>query len=464
MKISKRNSNSERRILTGMIVDRNVLAKIASKWEGELFRSKWSNLIAGWCVKYFNKYNRAPKRQIEVLFEQWATEDGKDKETVSLVEKFLNSLSDEYDSLARESNSEYILDLAAEHFNRVRLTLLKESIEGDIEAGDLEKGFKRIHEFSRLELGTGAGIDVLADKEAFRQAFTEKRESIVKYPGALGEFFGDALERDGFIAFMGPEKRGKTWCLLDMAFRAMSQGKRVAFFEVGDMTQNQILRRFGVRAAKKPMKPKTVRIPKQILHDPESEMVEVQYDERKHTKGLDWLTCWKAIRKLVKSKELDRGLLRLSCHPNSTLSVLGMKSILQGWERTGWVPDVIITDYADILAPMPGMTESRDQINATWKYLRSLSQSLHCLVVTATQAKATSYRAETIDRTHFSEDKRKLAHVTGMIGLNATEEEKKQGIMRLNWIALREAEFTEDFCVYTAGCLDIGNPFIRSCF
>ena len=157
-------------------------------------------------------------------------------------------------------------------------------------------------------------------------------------------------------------------------------------------------------------------------------------------------------------------MLRLSCHPNSSLTVGGIRAILQNWERTGWVPDVIVIDYADILAPPHGIADTRDQINSTWKQLRALSQSTHSLVVTATQADAASYNTNTIGRANFSEDKRKLAHVTGLVGLNANSDEKECGILRLNWIVLRESAFTETQCVHVAGCLEIGNPAVKSTF
>jgi hypothetical protein len=69
-----------------------------------------------------------------------------------------------------------------------------------------------------------------------------------------------------------------------------------------------------------------------------------------------------------------------------------------------------------------------------------------------------------LTRTNFSEDKRKFAHVTGFFGLNATVEEKKLGITRLNWLVLREEDFIETQCCYTAGCLAIASPFIKSVF
>jgi hypothetical protein len=117
---------------------------------------------------------------------------------------------------------------------------------------------------------------------------------------------------------------------------------------------------------------------------------------------------------------------------------------LDDWERSdGFVPDVILIDYVDIMAA-ESKTEFRHQENEKWLRLRGLSTSRHALVVTATQADAKSYTSDTLSIANFSEDKRKFAHVTAMYGLNQDRHgrEKELGIMRLNQLVVRESEFS----------------------
>lgn len=464
MKTERRNGGDERRILTGMIVDPIVLGHVASVWTKEgRFKSKWSNLIGGWCNQYYTQYEKAPGKNIEGMFESWASRN-KDKETIAAVERFLSSLSGEYARLRKEQNSQFIVDLASDHFNRVNLLQLSETLQGDIDQGRLKEALSRVNGFNHVELGSGMGVDVLRDQVAMQQAFESKSEPLITYPGALGKFFRDALERDAFISFMGPEKRGKSWILLDIAWRAMLQRRRVAFFSVGDLSQNQMMRRFQKRAAKRPFVPKTIRYPMKIDHDPDERWATVTVEERVFKEALSWQDGFKACEAVLAKTKTKQTLLRLSTHPADTLSVNGISSILKTWERDGWAPDVIVIDYADILAPPPGNMQSQDAINKTWMKLRALSQAQHCCVITATQANSASYKADTLDQSHFSELKKKMAHVTGMCGINQTRDEKEDGIYRLNWIVLRESEFNVSRCVYVAGCLDIGNPAVRSTF
>src|ERR1019366_6455185 len=146
----------------------------------------------------------------------------------------------------------------------------------------------------------------------------------------LGEFFGNALERDGFIAFTGPEKRGKTFLLLDVAWTAIQQNRKVVFFEVGDMSQNQIMRRFAVRASRRPLDPCIVRYPTFIEREDGDGLAKVDFKDRTFKKHLTDKLAWESFKQL--SNKINAGketLLRLSVHPNDSISILGVRSILQ---------------------------------------------------------------------------------------------------------------------------------------
>lgn len=465
MKIEEASGKEERRIVTGMIVDRLVLGRIASRWQRDLFRSKWTNMVAELCVKYYGKYGDAPGKAIEGMFESWAQES-RDKESVNLVERFLSGLSSEYEALKQETNSPYVIDLAAKHFSRVKLERLAETVTGQLDAGSVEKAAKAVTEFGVVKMTGHERIDVLADAQALERAFASRKKPLLEFGGALGKFFGDSMVRTGWIVLQGPEKIGKTTWLVELAYRAMLQRRRVAFFACGDENEEEMMMRFGVRAAKKPSRPgRAVRIPLSISQEAGDKIATVEFDESfvyKHALTLEEAkkALYEVRRYKLKSKD---EFLGLSVHANSTLSVKDMDTTLREWEREGWVPDVIVVDYMDILAESGAGDDFRHRVNATWKEFRGLLQTWHCLGISATQADAGSYDKETQDRSNFSEDKRKNAHPTGIIGLNQSSDEKDKGIMRLNWIVRRNDFFSSLSCCHVAGCMEIGCPAIRSC-
>ena len=462
MKTTKFKGNPIRLVLAGMITDPSVLATVGNQWDDEtgLFNSRWANLVGGWCVKWHRRYGTAPNSNIQDQFNRWASKQ-KDDDTVELVGKFMSYMSEEYTQRPKaDRNTQYLIDQAGEYFEKASLKRLNQTIEEELELGNTDSVKKLITDFALPNLGRGAYADV-TDQTAWEDAFNYEEEALITYPGSLGKFFGTELGRDAFVAFMGPEKRGKTWWLMDVAWMGMLQRKRVAFFNVGDLSQNQSYRRFGIRAAQHPKRAGTVKVPT-AMHLPD-----VEFEERVFDVDLDWRKAWASMQKIMKHKvKSEQPYLRVSTHPNSSITAMGIYSILQDWARLGWIADVVAIDYADILAsPVGGgADDARAGINANWKAMRRISQELHCLVVTATQADAASYNRETIGRDNFSEDKRKIAHVTGMMGINQTDEEKENGVQRLNWLARRDDFYIEKDVVHCAGCLSLGRPVVHSTF
>jgi len=465
MKETVYEGGRERRILAALATDKAVLAALSAHWTKEpLFRSRWADLIAGWCVAHFRQHQEAPGQALRSYFENWVEQRHPDEETVSRLEVFLVGLSRRHEQAAMKGNPDHLLDVATRHFTHLRLERLAESLQAHVQAGEDLKADALVTKYARLTLRASSGVDVLLDRAKIRAAFERPEKPLVVYDGALGQFFGNTLGPDALVAFVAPEKSTKSFWLQDAAWRAMLARHRVAYFQVGDLSEKQMLKRLYVRAARHPLYAGTALIPRRLALRPGDKYARVERVAREFTEPLSARRALRGARRTQELLRSRRSFLRVSCHPAGTLDVHGLRALLQAWEVQEFVPEVVVIDYADILAPLPGYRERRDQINATWEALRALSSALHCLVLTATQANSAAYGKRTLDRRNFSEDKRKNAHVTGMVGINITAQEKEQGLCRLNWIQRREAEFSPRRCVHVAGCLALANPALLSTF
>lgn len=453
-----------RRALTSAIMSTRFLSSISSIWKTEgMFLSSWENLIAGWCVNYHKEYGKAPRKNIQGIFQNWEQRT-EDQDTAEIVQKFLSSLSDDFEETNGKINSKYEIEQAKPYFLENEAKLLIQKLQGAIDTKSHVNIEQHIRDFRAPNLGADSDdIHLFNDLKSWECMFDEKEDVLIKYPGPLGEFFGRQLARGNFISLLGPEKRGKTYILMDIAYRAMLNRRRVAFFEVGDMTREQISRRFAVRMCNNPWRPKLVKEPYRMSADKNGTHVdfrEVEYKDYLQLKMLEESS--KRLADVVKS---SKTLFKLRVYPASSLSVSHLRNVVEGWIRDDWVPDAIVIDYADLLAQSWGKADVREKTNEIWVGLRALSQTgPQPLVVTATQANRASYNIKTINMEHTSEDKRKVAHVTGMIGLNCTKEEKRDGVLRLNWLALREDDYHPEHCVHVAGCLSLANPTMLSCF
>lgn len=314
-----------------------------------------------------------------------------------------------------------------------------------------------------------------------------------------------------------------TFLLLDMCVRAVRNKAKVAFFQAGDMTENQQIKRIASYLAKKPVQEKycgdvffpVIDCVRNQLDTCDKEERECdfgpfadynKFDERTLRKeismpllkeafaldGEDYRTCrnckdfqlkflgtpWiqkthikspihvnEAKRKVQEFYIDKKRRLRMSTHANGTLSIGKIDQILDRWEREdGFVADVIAIDYADILIDDGGHKEERHRQNQIWKDARGLSQTRNCLVLFPSQADANSYETNILKLSNYSEDKRKYGHCTGFFGLNQDKDgrEKKIGLLRINELLAREGRFDATSTVTVLQNLDQGRPFIGS--
>jgi len=508
--------NLERKIITGIIVSTEFIQETQKIWNTQLLESSTARQLAGWVLEYYEKYNKAPEQNIQSIY--YAKAEGLQKDMAEDIEEILDGLSDEYEN--EKFNLPYLLDQTRAYFKEKHLLRLSDEIKGYISEGDLLEAEKLACDYKPLsnESGTDLDLSSISALKRVEKAFKEASQPLIRYPRQLGEFWSLQLVRGSLVALMASEKRGKTFWLLDMSIRACSQRSKVAFFQAGDMTEGQQLKRLCTYLTKKSSLKKYSGKMHQpvrdciynqmntcdkeerecdfgVFEDKTEEQVRTQItlddlkeqfkknpdyipchycEAYKHKKyGAAWLESVDTGNPLTVKEAQDaveaffinnKRRFKLSSHANGTLSIKQIKALLDIWEKQDdFVPDVIVIDYADLLVA-EGRVEFRHQQNEIWKGMRNLSQERHCLVLTATQADANSYEQNRLKLKNFSEDKRKYSHVTAMYGLNqdTKDREKKIGIMRINEIVIREGDFSNSSEVTVLQKLERGRPFLSS--
>lgn len=497
----------ERRIVTGLIVSTEYIRETLPAWNIQYLLSSAAREIAGWCVDHYRQYHRAPGRDIEGIF-AGKLNNGMPKSRADDIEEILSGLSRDYEH--DSFNLPYLLDETQKFFKQRNVELFCDKIQNTLNTEGSTAAEYVASNYRKPIQSEQNVIDPFASRRKIHQAFAESEQPLIRFGKALGEFWDEQFTRDSFIALMAPEKRGKTYMLMEVAMRAMRQNSNVAFFQAGDMSERQQLKRLCVYLAKRSDKARYCKemyvpvvdceynqldscdreerecdfgvfesVPKSLKYDTLVGLFRENPDYKpctncKRQRGVVWLRLaeateplhWKeAWERIIAWRRRNKKQFRLCTYANETLTVAEMRMQLDSWERSDdFVPDVIVIDYADILTPEADIRgySFRDQTNRIWQRLRSLNQERHCLVVTATQSDAASYEREVLRKANFSEDKRKYAHVTAMYGLNQTEEEKRIGIMRINELVIREGEFYETNQVRVLQRLQMGQPYLGS--
>jgi hypothetical protein len=448
-------------------VDKPFLSIVAPLLDTSLFPAQWTAKVAGWCVKHFETHKVPPGKDIEAIFQSWVFQDKPDEAEVVAISDFLEVLSSEWDK-EPSINAPYLADEFSSYMTERRLLRLQDDVTACLSRGDRIAAVDSVQSFRSIKVGDRIAYKM--DKAALEVAFSTQEETLIKFPEEAQPFFNPALVRDYLIGVQAVQKKGKTWWCLEFAYWALRSKKKVIMFETGDLSERDFNRRMAVRMAHIPLRTSQIKnlpVPTGIkLVDREKEeglRAEVETELCSWPAPLDKKQAYKEQKAFYRHLGITDEFLRFSVHANSSINIKGIDGILHRLENEqDFVPDVVIIDYADILAPEDGrVKESRDKVDDNWRAMRRLAQERHVCVIVPTQANKEAQKAWVQTPSNTANDIRKLAHVNGMMGINQTNEEKKQGVQRLNWIVLRESEYQVDRCLWVANCWPLAQAFVK---
>lgn len=509
----------ERNLITGMITSTEFLHQVKDFIDVKLIQSKTAKRMASWVMEYYRQYNVAPGKDIGDIF--YSRAKNLPEEVVEDIEEILEDLSEYSDKNPAINNIPYLVEQTKIYFTSLNMEKRAKDILALLAKGEHTKAEALYSNYKPLMKEAKDWVEFGDEKfeKIIDQAFADVAENLIEFPGPMGEFLNEHLVRSGFVGFLAIEKAGKTWLLLEFIMRAIKQGRNVAFMQAGDMTTTQQAMRISIYLAKRSNKEKycgTMYEPvRDCIHNQMDTCVkedragtfgcfsdktdkylreELTMDELKEAYeeftdyqpctdcdeyernkwGIPWLkkvhvdgplTAKEAREIREKFLAKNKGRLRIATYSTGTLTVEESDAVLDVWEKEGFIADVVVWDYPDIMAETHEK-EYRHKQNRIWMGIRGITQKRKVLGIVVTQADAKAYNKLVLDLTNFSEDKRKYAHPTAFFGINHDKHgrEKEIGIMRLNTLVLREGDFNPKWQVHILQNIKRGRPFITSYF
>lgn len=475
--IKEVDTSVENQILTGMILSTKFLRNVEAIYKPKYFSTPHSRLIATWCYQYLKKYKKAPGLHIQHVFETHRRNGlGDDKSAV--IAKQLRTLSERYSSNDVRINSSYLLDQAATYFNERAVAILSDDLRYCLDTGDMLRANELISSFAKVEPVIDLGEDPFTDTNV-ASIFDYDEDILFRLPGALGDMIGN-FEREMLVAIQAAYKRGKTWLLQYIGLQAYLSRLRVAHFTL-EMPAKRQRRRLIHGLTGLPLKAGVYKIPKWDCyrhqtgtcklarkgrikvtlpktasfkeHPPKYQPCPAMegcpgfhpaswYSEKK----VEALTFRKAKNRLQAVQTHFGGHFKLKSWPPYSAGLLEIQQTLNIWEANeGFIPDVIIVDYADILADtgVERQAEHRHKIDAKWQALKRLSHERKAMVVTASQVHKKVMDKKRMKAGDTAEDARKIGTVEILLGKNQTTFEKRRMIARIAVLAQREGDFDE---------------------
>ena len=494
------NRDEERRIITGLVVSTKVVDAIRDNLYPDLFDLEVSKQVSKWILTYYNKYKVAPGIHIRDLFE---VEKGSlRKELSEEIAQFLQFLSDEY--ISDGINEQFIIDRAKVYLKERNLRKTAQDVNALLDLGKIDEAERLYNQRKTTILKASYNwVKPFDDPYFINKVFDEQEDPLFRLGGKIGELIGD-LRRGWLFVLMGPMKRGKTWGLQDVGLDAMMSKKKVVYISA-EMKDIHLAPRFyqeiGVfggedqgdyiypcfdcchnqdNSCNKSIRTNTQACPGEF--DP---IRPTKYKPCTACRNLpeekkDFLaTTWhfvaqrprlslKNVRKEIQrfSQQFGRDRLRMISYPAFSASMADVDRDLDILEQEeGFIPDVIITDYAPIMAPTRNYNDPRHVIDDIFKEHKRMAQRRSALVVTGTQSLGWGRKAlnkDMQDETDIGYNAYILAHLDILMSLDQTTEEKEKGIWRFGVLEHRWRRFNKRRQVMALQQLELGQPVIDS--
>lgn len=211
--------------------------------------------------------------------------------------------------------------------------------------------------------------------------------------------------RKELSAIMGPAKAGKSMALVSFAVKAALAGHNVIFISL-EVSRKIVADRMDAN------------ISGVAMGELETHMAQVK--DRVH-----------------KAQAKGAGLFEIRDYPSGTLRPQELRRLLRSHKVRGINWDLVVVDYADLMAPDVLSNEPRENSRQIYVGLRQIASEDNCAVLTATQTNREGFKAAVGKMEHVAEDINKARTVDLLLSINSTDEERAKNQSRIYFAASR---------------------------
>jgi hypothetical protein len=474
----------EEKILTGMIVSDSFCRDIIPFVEPKgIIETPYIETGIRWCQEYYLKYKKAPSGHITDIYEI-EKENLKEEDQIS-ISKILVKISEQYEE--GSFNEDFIKDRAISYINSRAISNAANHAIVLLQSGKVDEAEETIQNYRKVSVETCGWEDPFAP-DTIRNHFADeqlKKSHLFAMPGPLGMFLGP-FERNWLVGVLAPAKRGKTFWLMEMGLQALFSKKKVVFISL-EMNSQRVKRRMYKRLTAQSSETKEYIYPvfdckknqenicNKSCRQNSIRLLDSEGQKPQYSAEMEYRPCsacmgknefepetWFTTRTIQKMKNkkaiklLDAQAAHFGYSKNfgSNFRLLTYPAFSANLKRVRgdinkiidiqeFVPDVILIDYADILAPEDSRVTGRDRIDETWKSLKRMSDELHCMVGSASQSNRGSFDKKNVTQTDTAEDIRKIANSDLFLAINQTPQEKRESRQRIAKIASRDEGFDQ---------------------
>lgn len=394
-----------------LVRDERFFRRVDGLVKPEHFENHSEAIIVGLAIKYFQEYEQLPTMESGVWGEIF--KDAIKHRVIKLEER--SDIVTKFKQIRNHaiSGASFVVDKIAEFAKNQELSKVIHRSIDLLERGD----FEGIEQAFTKAMAVGISrdyeeIDYWTNIEERTQRRKDRLSGLIKPSGIPtgikkidNLLYHKGLGRKELTVIMGGAKKGKSMGLGDLGMRFSLQSYNVLYATL-EVSKDIVAERLDANVTKTSMS---------------------ELDDNVH-----------AVQDDIKSKTASGvGEFIIAEFPSGTLTCKELKRVIERYRANGIKFDVIITDYADIMAPdvyTPNDIENSKQI---WLGLRAIAQVENCVMLTATQTNRTGFKAVTAKADDVAEDFNKIRIADLVLSINRTDEERDRGEARLYFAASR---------------------------
>ena len=492
IKRRKIDDSVEKHLLLAAIVSKDFLSDTIEFLKLDYFKSPHIQTAMKWCFLHFNNYGKAPFMEIQSIFETEKLET----EEHSALSKIFDEVATRY-KIADKFNTAWYIDKAEKYATKRALEISIGNVQFLLEKDQVDDAVDTYLKFKKAEKPKYEFENPFDDKTTLETMETVENP-LFRFAGPLGDFLGD-FDRGWCVGVSAGFKKGKSLFMDELLLEAMTRRLKVVAFNVEipkprwyqrlykhivsghgeggpfpfpcfDCKRNQDntcdlpMRTNHIRLLELEKKPEfnvslKYRPCTECRFRDNREYIEESWFETIERPGFDTYT----VVDQMKSFFFHYGqFIRTKSYPRFSV---GMKAINRDLdllaEKEGFIPDVIIIDYLDVLRSDEGLL-GPDKHDHLWMQIAGMAEERYALTVTGTQINKTGQTAETQSIEHSAQWVGKFGHVDVMCSLNQTSDEKKAGRMRVGKLAHRHDEFNPEDTHTILQNLKLGQFYLKN--
>ena len=397
-------------VLTNRSVD--FVNRVGHLLKPDYFENAGEAMLVNLALKYYARHRGLPSRPLmaDIIKKARANKIIRDDVLLSVKEAFA-AIYDTDDVTGREYVEERIVEFAR---HQATTAAIYKSVEL-VERGEFEKVEKYIKEAVEIGINEDGGAYDYYSNISLRTSKRLDEASGIKPPRGIttGHLKLDEIlyhrgwGRKELATIMGGAKSGKTTALIGFA-KAASLAKFNVLYVTLEVSAEIIGERLDAAISDTMIK----ELGKKI----------------------------KDVESKVEAIAAASGKLVIHEYPSGTFSPKMLRALIDRYESKGQKFDLVVVDYADIMAPNHRYEDVIENSKSVYVDLRAIAQEKDIAMLTATQTNREGYKATVAKAEHVAEDFNKVRTVDLMISINITDEERSKGEARLYFAASRNQE------------------------